>query len=220
MELARRIREKDKKVLIAFLSNNRGYVFEGYEVQAARYLSKPASKEQLFPLLRMAQDAIKQDKLYIIIGGASDKFKLATDEIYYVEAIGHYVKIHTEQKEYEVKMNMNELSGQLGSGFIMPHRSFLVNLFYVERITKTDCVLTGDLPVPISRNSYKEVNQDLFILFTDSSGELHSIHFIHLNIQKNNIKREALWIFKKHLFRATIGSNLTADIFLLLPFLY
>ena len=38
MELARNIRNYDSKIPIVFLTNRREYVFEGYEVNALRYL--------------------------------------------------------------------------------------------------------------------------------------------------------------------------------------
>lgn len=51
MALARKIRETDSEVPILFLTNHREYVFEGYEVQAFRYLLKPVTEDTLFPLL-------------------------------------------------------------------------------------------------------------------------------------------------------------------------
>lgn len=41
IECARKIREYDKKIGIVFLSAIKDYVFEGYEVNAIRYLLKP-----------------------------------------------------------------------------------------------------------------------------------------------------------------------------------
>ena len=43
LELARRIRETDARVALAFLTNHPGYVFAGYEVAALRYLMKPVA---------------------------------------------------------------------------------------------------------------------------------------------------------------------------------
>lgn len=51
MALARKIRETDSEVPILFLTNHKEYVFEGYEVQAFRYLLKPVTEDTLFPLL-------------------------------------------------------------------------------------------------------------------------------------------------------------------------
>lgn len=41
MELAREIRKKDRNVAVAFLTNDPGFVFDGYEVEAVGYLMKP-----------------------------------------------------------------------------------------------------------------------------------------------------------------------------------
>lgn len=168
IDLARRIRRVDKGVMIAFLSNSREHVFEGYEVGAVRYLLKPLTEKQIFPLLDMVQKTMKEENQYIIIGVSGEKIKLAAEDIYYVEALGHYIVIHTGSKTYEVKMNINEMAGKLNinemsdkmkTRFIVTHRSYLVNLSYIERITRTDCVLSGGHIIPISRNSYNAVNK-------------------------------------------------------------
>ena len=54
--LAKKIREKDDSIMLAFLSNRKEYVFEGYEVQAIRYLLKPLQEEQFFPLLKQLEE--------------------------------------------------------------------------------------------------------------------------------------------------------------------
>lgn len=159
IDLARQIRQVDKNVTIAFLSNSREYVFEGYEVRAVRYLLKPLTEIQLFPLLDMIRKNLEEEKEYIIIGVAGEKVRIASDRIRYIEALGHYIMIHTDGSSYEVKMNINEVAGKLNKAFIATHRSYLVNLEYVERITRTDCVLNGGDKIPISRNSYNGVNQ-------------------------------------------------------------
>ena len=159
IELARIIREVDKHVLIAFLSNSREYVFQGYEVQAVRYFVKPLSGEQLFPVLDLVSQTSVQ-KQYIIIGSAGEKVKLDFDNIIYVEALGHYIHIYTEKANFEVKMNMNEIAEKLKGCFIPTHRSYLANLHHIERITKTECFLKGGYTIPVSRSAYKQVNQE------------------------------------------------------------
>lgn len=163
IELAKSIRKADKHVMIAFLSNSREYVFQGYEVQAIRYFVKPLSEEQLFPVLDMVKQTSVQ-KQYIIIGGAAEKIRLDFDEIIYVEALGHYVNIYTEKANYEIKMNMTDIAGKLTGCFVSTHRSYLANLNHIERITKTECHLRGGYTIPVSRSAYKQVNQE-FISF-------------------------------------------------------
>ncbi|MDF2870145.1 MAG: two component transcriptional regulator, LytTR family [Anaerocolumna sp.] len=164
VELARNIRQADKNVTIAFLSNSKEYVFEGYEVGAVRYLLKPLTETQLFPLLDRVQSLLKEEADYIIIGVDREKIKLNTEDINYVEALGHYVRIHTTDQVYEVKINMNEMEKQLTKGFVPTHRSYLVNLNCIEKITRTACIINTKETVPISRNSYNAVNE-AFIRF-------------------------------------------------------
>jgi len=170
IELAKNIRKVDRNVIIAFLSNSKEYVFDGYEVQAVRYLLKPITREQLFPLLDMVRENSTKEKQYIIVGGLVEKIKLELDDILYVEASGHYVNIYTEKTSYEVKMNMNEITNKLKGNFISTHRSYLVNLYHVDRITKSECHLKGGYTVPVSRGAYKKVNQEFIMYY--KRGEL------------------------------------------------
>lgn len=165
MELARKIRESDKKLPIVFLTNRREYVFEGYEVNALRYLLKPMDKEKLYPLLDEIENSGREEKSYLIEAVAGEKVKLYLEDIIYIETQGHYLTIHTESQNYELKKSLTELEEELRAAaparcfFVSTHRSFLVNIAYAERVMRTECVLSEGSRVPVSRNSYKHVNE-------------------------------------------------------------
>ncbi len=159
MELAHKIREKDAMLPILFLTNRKEYVFEGYEVQALRYLLKPLDEEKLFPILDELCTMEKKEKEYVILSIAGENIKLEQDEILYVEVNGHYLMIHTAKDVYEVKMSLAEMSETLTDAFVATHRSFMVNLEHVERVMRTECLLSDGSSVPISRNCYKAVNE-------------------------------------------------------------
>lgn len=165
MELARSIRKKDDAVPIIFLTNRREYVFEGYEVRALRYLLKPLDKEKLFPILDELCAASKKEKDYLIVSLAGENIKLDQRDILSVEANGHYLTIHTAEGDYEIKKPLGELAEELShtaegkQSFISSHRSFLVNLAHIERVTRTECLLSNGSTVPVSRNCYKAINE-------------------------------------------------------------
>ena len=50
MELARKIREKEKDVILVFVTSDASYVFDGYEVGAYRYLMKPVDEKKLWEI--------------------------------------------------------------------------------------------------------------------------------------------------------------------------
>ncbi|XMB67311.1 LytTR family DNA-binding domain-containing protein [Mycoplasmatota bacterium zrk1] len=160
IQLAKKIRETDKSVIIAFISGMADYVFVGYEVQAIRYILKPIKDEKVYELLDYANTHIVKENEYLILSVSGEKKKINYDDIVYFESMGHYIILHLENKEYDYKYKMSDLCLELSeSEFIRTHRSYVVNLNYIEKITKNECQLINNIKVPLSRNSYKEVNE-------------------------------------------------------------
>ena len=153
--LARQLRAQDKRVTLAFLTAAREYVFEGYEVQAVRYLLKPMQQEKVFELLDLA----RQKQPSLILNCADEKKKLYLSQIAAIEAQGHYLIFHTTTGQLQQKASLSSLAGHLGDSFVMSHRSFYVNLAHLLRISRTECTLDTGLTVPVSRGAYKNLNE-------------------------------------------------------------
>ena len=161
--LARQLRAQDKRVTLAFLTAAREYVFEGYEVQAVRYLLKPMQQEKVFELLDLARQNL-QEQRSLILNCADEKKKLYLSQIAAIEAQGHYLIFHTTTGQLQQKASLSSLAGHLGDSFVMSHRSFYVNLAHLLRISRTECTLDTGLTVPVSRGAYKNLNEQ-FILY-------------------------------------------------------
>lgn len=164
MHLAHKIRETDAKVPIIFLTNHKEYVFEGYEVGAFRYLLKPIDRQRLDVLLDEINKTLDEESPYMIIYAASENVKLNTSDLLYVEAQGHYLTLHTQKQNYEIKQSLSEFKEKLDAlttspCFISTHRSYLVHLGKVEKILREECVLNEGSHIPISRSAYKKVNE-------------------------------------------------------------
>lgn len=156
--LARQLRAQDKRVTLAFLTAAREYVFEGYEVQAVRYLLKPMQQEKVFELLDLARQNL-QEQPSLILNCADEKKKLYLSQIAAIEAQGHYLIFHTTTGQLQQKASLSSLAGHLGDSFVMSHRSFYVNLAHLLRISRTECTLDTGLTVPVSRGAYKKLNE-------------------------------------------------------------
>lgn len=159
VDLARAVRETDRRVPIAFLTNHPGYVFQGYEVSALRYLLKPVERGALFALLDLAREQLAREPAYLVLQVDGDARRVDQEEILCLEARGHHTAVHTASGTLEIKTTFSALSRQLGEGFVPAHRSFLVNLRYVERVGRTECLLEGGLRVPVSRGAWGKLNQ-------------------------------------------------------------
>lgn len=159
MDLARKIREADMRVDIAFLTNYSGYVFEGYEVSALRYLMKPVTEETLFPLLDLVRANKARVSRYLVLEMDGERRRVEEDNIFYLEARNHTVLLETKNGPLEVKAAISNLARQLSGDFIPTHRSFLVNLRYVERVGRKDCLLENGRSIPVSRGAWEKLNQ-------------------------------------------------------------
>ncbi|MBS6195358.1 MAG: response regulator transcription factor [Clostridiales bacterium] len=165
MTLAKKIRRTDARLPLLFLTNKKEYVFEGYEVNAFRYLLKPVDRQKLFPLLDELQSLTRTERRYLVESIDGQMQKIPLDTILYLEARGHYTAIHTEARTYELKKSLSQLDGQIQNAassdqdFIFSHRSYLVNLAHVDRVLRTECILSDGSSVPVSRNAYKTLNE-------------------------------------------------------------
>ena len=188
MALARKIRETDSEVPILFLTNHREYVFEGYEVQAFRYLLKPVTEDTLFPLLDELQTMRGQEKPHLLLSLGGETQKLFLSDLLFVESDNHYLTLHTAAGTETFKKNLSEFreelsaawqaSGGTGECFAAAHRSYLVNLAHVERITRTECLLSDGTKIPVSRGCYASLNQ-VFLQFYRPNA-FHGAHSIFI----------------------------------------
>lgn len=160
MELARRIRKLDRKVHMVFLSNLQEYVFQGYEVNAARYLLKPVTQEGLFPVLDEILQEKRSQPAYLLLSVSGECRKVELDRVSWLEACGHYIKLHqADGGVLEWKQAFSEVADSLPAGdFVRIHRSYCVHLKYVRRIAKNVCVLETE-ELPVSRGAWQKLNE-------------------------------------------------------------
>ena len=117
MALARKIRETDSEVPILFLTNHKEYVFEGYEVQAFRYLLKPVTEDTLFPLLEELQAMRGQEKPHLLLSLGGETQKLFLSDLLFVESDNHYLTLHTAAGMETFKKNLSEFREELSAAW-------------------------------------------------------------------------------------------------------
>lgn len=111
--LAKRIRAENDRVQIAFLTGFPDFMVEGYEVSALHYLLKPVSAEKLSAVLeRAAVNLGKQGKRLRVSFDRQTAF-VPAEEITYIEAQKQYVVIHTQEREYRMKVSLADVQKEL-----------------------------------------------------------------------------------------------------------
>lgn len=163
MELAREIRTFNTAVPILFLTSSPEFAVESYTVHAANYLLKPVSRESLFSALNDISAQQKADrKNYIIVKSNIGVRKILLSQLVYVEAQDRRVIYYLQSGEQvECLARFSTIAGELLKNieFIQPHRSYLVNMSYINIIGTMDMELQDHTVLPLAQRRVAEIKE-------------------------------------------------------------
>lgn len=156
MKLAQRIRTTDMSVSIVFVTNYVSYVFEGYAVNALRFLMKPIQQEDVFKCLDIArrQKTIKNNE-NIFIDTKREKLVFQASEVIYIEAKSHYLKFYLTYTDEcpEIRAKLDDFFPNLPQNlFVKSHKSYAVNLMHIRKFTKKDIIMSNGDELPVSQS--------------------------------------------------------------------
>lgn len=159
IELAREIRKGNEMLQIIFITGLTDYIAEGYDVSALHYLMKPVNEQKLAEVLDRAAARLKSSKRAILFKSGSGSMRILADDIYYAEAFSHYVTLYTKGGQENFNMRISDMEKLLGEGFFRCHRSYIVGMKHVRRVSRTAMVLDTGKEIPLSRGLYDAANQ-------------------------------------------------------------
>ena len=143
MAAARRIRERDDKVVIVFITAAPQYAISGYEVRALSYLLKPLPWFAFSQELKKSIDMVRRngdDSMLIETGNGQMRLNLA--DILYLESIRHTIVIHTLDGKYSINGTLKDMEAKLADRhFFRSNSCYLVNLKHVTGVADQDCIM-------------------------------------------------------------------------------
>ncbi len=156
-KLAEEIRIVNDHVQLAFITGETDYVYKGYNVDACSYLLKPIKQDQINNLLiTLNKRMITLDK-GILVQTSEGLMNLYQKEIKYIESQNHVTNVYTGKDMITTKNKMKQWDLDLDTKvFFKVHRSYIINLCYVERIEKKNVLVDGTL-VPIARGNWESL---------------------------------------------------------------
>lgn len=168
IETAKKLRQKNKKIVIIFVTATADYVFEAFDVGAFHYLVKPFTNEKFAEVFTNARKQIQDQKKAdnatqsafqntpgILITTGGKHFTIHLEDIIYAEVYDRKIIIHTLDSDIEYYGKMKELEKQAGEDFFRPHRAYLVNFRYITKYDATNIYLKKG-QVLMSKQNYRE----------------------------------------------------------------
>ena len=169
LRTAEKIRQKDEKVGIIFLTTLTQYGLEGYKYQAANYIIKPmkyirlkAEMDQWLKKRRPEEDPA------ILVSNDTGKYKVFLRSLKYVETFNRSLLLHTESEDIICHKSMKEMEQILqDKGFVRCHTSYIVNLSYIKGVKKLEIELVTGEKIPVSQPKRKEFMEKLAACWED-----------------------------------------------------
>lgn len=174
MKTAQIFREKAFDKILIFVSSSREYVYEAYDVEAFQYLLKPVDDGKLKRVLQKA--VLKTESRFqefIIVSRERQKKKLFLDDIYYFEIKGRMVDVHGPEGIFTYYEQIGELENKLrDKGFFRCHKSYLINLKYVDGYNRQEVILENGENIVIAKRRYEDFCQAVLKVMRENGGIL------------------------------------------------
>lgn len=147
LEVLRRVKYKPA---VVFTTAFERYAVTAFELEALDYLQKPFGRERFRQTVERIKTRLSESKARkenqkspesiepltrLFVRKKDLIYPLETEEIFWLEANGDYVNIHTEDEKYMASGTLTEFAKRLDeSKFLQIHRSSIVNLDQIEKI--------------------------------------------------------------------------------------
>ncbi|WP_162288589.1 LytR/AlgR family response regulator transcription factor [Tenacibaculum jejuense] len=114
--------------LVIFTTAYAEYAIEGFDVNATDYLLKPFSFERFFKAVTKVKDILKKDDHQLVVKADKRLHLINFDEILFIQSLGDYVKVHTENNSLTTYSKLSAMLEKLPSkDFIQVHKSYIIN---------------------------------------------------------------------------------------------
>ena len=161
IETAMRIRRFYSSTYIIFVTAFIDYALEGYKVNAVRYIMK----NTLEISVRESMDAVLEKMRHLQVGFdfLQGRQNIYIDNLLYVEskkhkAVFYYMDVSITQ--YEIYDKLDHIEQQLAAyGFLRIHKSFLVNMKHIRKISNYAVLMDWGETLPVPRLRFQAVRE-------------------------------------------------------------
>lgn len=165
MELAKRIRQYDDRVYIVFVTAFIDYSLEGYKVDAIRYILKDSEtlERSMYECLNTIMERMGRVGQKMELEFLEGKRYIRPDDVLYVESNLHKLTFHVRgqsENKYTMYGKLDEIEIKFQKyHFCRVHKSYLVNLKYVQNMERYEATLVNGEKVCVSQPRYKDARE-------------------------------------------------------------
>ncbi len=156
------VRSLQQPPLIIFVTANREYALDCYDVSPVDFLLKPISHNRFIRAIEKARnqfELLHQSDIdpYFLIRENQSYVQIAYDDVLFMKAQENFLHIITTNQSYMPILSISKVEESLrGNVFLRVHRSYLVNRSAITQIGKTELTLASGHVIPIG-DQYRHI---------------------------------------------------------------
>jgi len=136
------------------------FAVKAFDLEILDYLVKPIEFERFEKAVKRAEEYLLSrtnqqppaSESYLIVKSDYKLNKITFEAINYIEGLGEYVKIYTDDKLHITLAAMKDIEQHLPEkDFIRIHKSYIVPVKKILSYNKTEVKLPGNLKLPVGR---------------------------------------------------------------------
>ncbi len=167
IETAMKIRSKDKKVKLFYITNYAEEMSRVFSVYAFAFIEKPVNKNELYQNLHRFLDYHNEDvsaqKKMIRLKSVQGDITVCVQDIIYLEYIGNRkINIFISNDKKVIYGSMKEIFQTLSPyDFIQTHESFIVNEAHIHSVRPYEIIMDNNTEIPIAQKKLKKITMQI-----------------------------------------------------------
>lgn len=158
MMLEEKLKKEAIRYEFVFMSRIDAMVFKLLIYKPLYFIRESLLDDDLLSLKKILDDSLTMMPIITVKSGNAI-VRLDIKKILFIESFGHYIVIHTQYGQYKTRDKISSFQSKVkGADFIRTHKSYIVNMTYVDKVFNDYVSLVNALDeIPISRNFKKDV---------------------------------------------------------------
>lgn len=167
IETGAALRSMNDNGMVIYLTTSSEFAVESYNIEAFHYLLKPIDKEYFCQVIDKAVKQFYQNENEVISIKTPSSIRIVpTRNIRYAARTGRSICYYITDDTTINSITFNDKFVNVAApllnhhGFLLVGSSFVVNLYHVTEVTRTELVISGKYRVSIPRRMYEFVKSE------------------------------------------------------------
>lgn len=158
-----KIRKQHPAAMMVILTDTNEYAIQGYKLGIFRYILRAQLENELPHCMDAVLVEYCKHRDTLEIKFVEGKYCVYQDEIVYMESQGHKVNFHLSlgmsARILTAHTTIDAVQTQLNPyRFVRPHKSFIVNCSYINKIESGNILIQSGDRIPISQSRRKDLD--------------------------------------------------------------